>query len=129
MVGPDALDAEVPNLLLQPLVENAVQHGIVPSPGGGKLTIDAQRHADLVRIVVRNEHTGEAPPFAGSAVAGLGLTNTAERLRLASGSEGTLACHRDDSGGWTATVRLRYRPATIAKPATINPARESPCES
>lgn len=111
-VAPDALDAEVPNLLLQPLVENAVLHGIVPFPDGGNLSIDVERTADRVQIVVRNEHSGEPSPVAAPTVAGLGLANTAERLRLASGSEGTLTCRQDDPRTWTATVAFRYRSAT-----------------
>lgn len=111
VVEPDALDAAVPNLLLQPLVENAVQHGIVPYPDGGKLTVHAQRAADRVRIVVRNEHAGPPPSPAAPAPVGLGLQNTAERLRLAAGADGVLSCQQDDAGGWTATVELRYRSA------------------
>ena len=128
-VESEVLDAEVPNLLLQPLVENAVQHGIVPFPSGGNLTIDAQRIGDRVQIVLRNEHTGELQSAVGPPVAGLGLTNTAERLRLVSGTGGTLICQQDEFGSWTATIEMRYRSASFSSATMINPTNEVPCES
>ncbi len=123
-IAPEALDASVPNLLLQPLVENAVQHGVVPFPAGGDVTVRAERRAPgSVHLTVRNRCRPAAlsgeQPASGSRPAngnghggGLGLHNTAERLRVAYGAAASVDCHQDqeDARGWTATIELPYYP-------------------
>jgi signal transduction histidine kinase len=68
-VAPDLLDAAVPALLLQPLVENAVRHGIAPVVGGGTLRIAASRDGDRVCLAVEDDGQGAAVPTSGSASA------------------------------------------------------------
>lgn len=77
----DALDARVPNLVLQPLVENAIRHGIAPQPGAGRLDIRADVVGATLRLRVLDDGVGVngAPP--ASAGGGVGLRNTRERLR------------------------------------------------
>ncbi|MDH3623301.1 MAG: histidine kinase [Myxococcales bacterium] len=72
-------DTRVPALLLQPIVENAVKHGITPKDGVGTITIRARDLGDLVRIEVEDEADGPAshPPTKGS---GLALTTLRKRL-------------------------------------------------
>lgn len=78
-VDPSALDAQVPDLLLQPLVENAIKYGIVPRPSGGRVEINAQRHGAQLRLEVRDDGPGlSLAQRAGNR--GLGLANTRERL-------------------------------------------------
>jgi len=92
----------LPPLLLQPLVENAVKHGIAPCPQGGELRIGVQRQGRALLLRVAN--TGA--PFHPNAPAGTGLTNLRERLSLLPGLEGSLSLRADQ--GWTlAELRLR----------------------
>jgi sensor histidine kinase YesM len=78
-VAPDVLDAEVPSLVIQPLVENAIRHGIEPQARPGRIDIEARREAAGVLLVVR-DNGGGLPP-GGFAREGIGLANTRERLR------------------------------------------------
>ena len=114
-VAPEVLNASVPNLLLQPLVENAVQHGVAPFAGGGDVRIRAGRHQMRVCLTVSNRCRPPAPGASGmttlrpdEARSRLGLRNTAERLRVAYGPTASLVCSQDDAGSWTATINLPY---------------------
>jgi two-component system sensor histidine kinase AlgZ len=85
LLDPSANDARLPPLLLQPLVENAVKHGVEPSAKGGKLRISTQRRAD--RVVVRITNTLPSPsnaaaPRAGTRGHGMALDNVRARLAL-----------------------------------------------
>ena len=76
-VEPEVEQALVPTLLLQPLVENALRHGLAPRAAGGRVAVKAWRDARRLRIEVLDDGVGVARPRPG----GVGLTNTAERLR------------------------------------------------
>jgi len=72
-------DALIPPLVIQPLVENAVYHGIEPQPGGGEINLNLYRSGDKVHIVVRNPIAAEAGHHKGNRIA---LANIRERLLL-----------------------------------------------
>ncbi len=72
-------DALIPPLVIQPLVENAIYHGIEPQPGGGEISINLYRSADKVHIVVRNPIPTETGHHKGNHIA---LDNIRERLLL-----------------------------------------------
>ncbi len=72
-------DALIPPLVIQPLVENAVYHGIEPQPAGGEISLNLYRSADKVHIVVRNPVAAEANHHKGNRIA---LANIRERLAL-----------------------------------------------
>ena len=72
-------DALIPPLVIQPLVENAVYHGIEPQPEGGEISLNLYRSADKVHIVVRNPIAAEAGHHKGNRIA---LDNIRERLLL-----------------------------------------------
>ena len=76
-VDPDAFPCLVPPLLLQPLVENAVKHGVADRVEGGIIRIEAHRRGDALVIEVENPRDPEAPPRRGQ---GLGLENVRARL-------------------------------------------------
>lgn len=81
VIDPKALDAAVPRMMLQHLVENAIKHGIAQMPGGGEVTIAAQRHAHTVAISVSNP-VRRTDAVDGCGADGTGLRNTRERLEL-----------------------------------------------
>jgi two-component system sensor histidine kinase AlgZ len=74
--GPDLLDSVVPYLMLQPLVENAIRHGIAPLAAPGRLDIHLERAGTQLVVEVQND--GQQPAQRGS---GIGLANVRERLR------------------------------------------------
>jgi sensor histidine kinase YesM len=79
-VEPAALHAQVPNLILQPLVENAIKHGIAPRADAGHIGIRAR----LTQATLQVEVSNDGPPHAGNGNGtrhGVGLANTRERLR------------------------------------------------
>ena len=78
-IAPNTLDACVPIFLLQPLVENAIKHGIEPNPAGGQINIRAWRDADLLRLSVSDTGRGMAQPQATKER--IGLSSTRVRLR------------------------------------------------
>ncbi len=80
-VGPDALDARVPSLILQPLVENAFRHGIDSGCGGGAIEVTARTEGNVLRLAVRDNGPGATGETGSSGSPGIGLFNTGERLR------------------------------------------------
>jgi two-component system LytT family sensor kinase len=90
-VADDVRDALVPQLVLQPLVENALQHGIATRTRAGRLDITAARHGDRLRLAVCDDGPGVAPGFSLATTSGVGLRNTRERLRRLYGARGDLA--------------------------------------
>jgi two-component system, LytTR family, sensor histidine kinase AlgZ len=77
-IGPDTLQAAVPYLLLQPLVENAIRHGIAPRKAGGRLEIDVARAGERLRIDLRNDGIPGAKPVGSPSA--VGLSNVRARL-------------------------------------------------
>lgn len=97
-IGPGIMAARVPRLLLQPLVENAVRHGVGPREGGGRLDIDAERQGAVLSVKVTNDKTGSLTPEKQRDAPSIGLPNLRARLqalypgshRLAIEHEGTM---------------------------------------
>jgi hypothetical protein len=88
---PDLDRVAAPPFLLQPLVENALKHGIAPDPLGGELTISLRREANGLRLRVSN--TGKGLGLVPGQ--GIGLQNLEARLKLAYGSGGVLHLHSE----------------------------------
>jgi sensor histidine kinase YesM len=105
-VPAETLPAQVPAMLLQPLVENAFKHGIERSSAVEHITIRAVRRGDELRIDVHN--TG--PRMNGSTV-GVGLQNCRERLYLLYDSRASLDVSNGEGGGVLASVTLPWRAA------------------
>ena len=91
-IGPGAAECVVPPLLLQPLVENAVKHGVADRVDGGTIVIDAHRENGLLHILVENPLDEEAPSRRGS---GMGLDNVRRRLDVYGAQEARLDAVRD----------------------------------
>jgi LytS/YehU family sensor histidine kinase len=79
-IQPETLDAQVPNLLLQPLVENAIRHGIAPNARPGWIAIHAERSASQLTIHIRDSGNGLPPERLMALNRGVGLENTRARL-------------------------------------------------
>ena len=99
----DLAGFELPPLLVQPLVENAIRHGIEPAPAGGELAIRC--HGGEM-LVVEVENSGCA--FAPDERQGIGLANVRERLRACHGEQATLELEPHDGGGLLARIRLPF---------------------
>jgi sensor histidine kinase YesM len=84
-IAPGLETVQVPVLLLQPLVENAVRHGIAPLIEGGTLTIEAKPAGDMLRISIADNGKG-----AGAIREGVGLGNARLRLRQLHGERQSL---------------------------------------
>ena len=104
-VDPACLDAPVPHFILQPLVENAIRHGISARPGAGRVEVEAGREGSVLVLVVRDDGPGLA---AGEAVPGIGLTNTRTRLEQLYGARGRLDLRRGASGGLDVRVEIPF---------------------
>jgi signal transduction histidine kinase len=79
-IAPETLDASVPNMLLQPLVENAIKHGISPRPEGGSIEVNAKRRDNKLYVEITDDGLGMAEQKE-SVQSGVGLLNTRERLK------------------------------------------------
>jgi len=108
-VDPNALVAAVPTLLLQPLVENAVIHGIAPQRAGGKLAIKVMRREERLRIEIADTGVGlEAPRSVRHSSSGLGLGVTRERLRSLYQTRHTFTLGPNAGGGALAVIDIPY---------------------
>jgi two-component system LytT family sensor kinase len=108
-IAPDTLDAEVPHLLLQPLVENALRHGILRLSSGGEIRIAARHDAHGLHLLIRDNGPGLANSNALPSEAGLGLKATRERLETMFGKAQTFEVHSPAEGGVEAWVRIPFR--------------------
>jgi hypothetical protein len=122
-ITPECLQAEVPTLLLQPLAENAIRHGISQQPGPGRIDIRARRVKGELHLSVRDN----GPGLVGGVDAvreGVGLRNTRERLEHLYGPKHSFHLQAAPGGGFLVTITLPFRPAAadIGEEAT-SPAR------
>lgn len=108
----------VPALALQSVVENAVVHGLAPSPRGGTLEIAARRTAEgALQLVVRDDGVGLAPAHRD----GVGLSNTRERLAQLHGDAASLALEGAPGAGTSVTLTLPWRDAPMSHADPADP--------
>jgi two-component system sensor histidine kinase AlgZ len=110
----EATKAEVPQLLLQPLFENAVRHGASRLTGPCKITFRAHRENGTLNLSLENDGPAIPAPRDASKK-GVGLTNTTARLRLHYGESFTLQYRDRSHGGARVDVSLPYRRAGRAQ--------------
>jgi signal transduction histidine kinase len=104
---PQVLDAALPHMALQPIVENAIRHGIGRRSNAGFISITASRVDDTVEIKIRDDGPGLAPEN-GTRSRGIGLANTRARLRELYGDAAGLTVQNADDGGVVATMVLPF---------------------
>ena len=123
-VDPDVLDALVPPLVLQPLVENAVKHGLAPLEEGGAVEVRATREGNALVITVADTGRGLTTEPHTTAKGGIGLENVRRRLDRLYGGACALSLGERSGGGTVVVIRLPFRAArAVARsvPSVIEP--------
>jgi two-component system, LytTR family, sensor kinase len=107
-IAPETLDASVPNMILQPLVENAIKHGLAPRASGGKIEIGAARSNGTLHLTVSDDGIGVPFGDTTNLHEGVGLSNTRRRLRhlYGDGHEFALA---NGASGLTVDLQIPFR--------------------
>ena len=105
LVPDEVLEARVPTLILQPLVENALRHGIATRAGPGRVEIKAHRHGDVLRLSVSDDGRG----LPEAATERVGLANTRARLQLLHADRQRFEVRNSDDGGVIAEIELPWR--------------------
>ena len=110
-VAPDTLDARVPHLILQPLVENAVRHGIATRIEPGRVEISASRGPDdrFLLLEIRDDGRGLGRDSETGLRTGVGLSNIRSRLEQLYGSEHRFMLESQAAGGVLARITLPFR--------------------
>lgn len=105
-VHPDTFDALVPNLILQPLVENAIKHGIGPRPTPGRITIRSRRAGGLLELIVQDDGVGLSAARLSDFNRGVGLSNTRSRLEHLYGSLHRFEFRQPAEGGLLVSMAI-----------------------
>jgi two-component system, LytTR family, sensor kinase len=106
-IDPETLDLVVPSMILQPVVENAIRHGIAPKVGSGTITLRSRRNNGRVTIEVVDDGVGipEAKQ-PGIMDSGIGISNVRQRLTVLYGRESSLKAESEDGKGTTIRIEI-----------------------
>jgi two-component system, LytTR family, sensor kinase len=115
-VDPELLDAAVPHMALQPLVENAIRHGVGQSTNPGVIGIRAARIDEALHVVIQDDGPGFAMPSSGGGLK-LGLGNTRARLKQLYGAASELRTETGKAGGALVTMILPFH--LVGEPAAV----------
>ena len=106
-VAPEVRTAAVPSLIVQPLVENAIRHGISMRVSGGTVSVSAKPVGERLEIRIRDDGAGLPPGWSLEAAAGLGLAVTRDRIAgLHPGGESRFAVRNREEGGTEVEISL-----------------------
>jgi two-component system, LytTR family, sensor kinase len=110
-IEPETLNASVPKLILQPLVENAIRHGIGKQQSAGLVAITAQRQNGSLAIQIRDDGPGlpKDRVVSGESGLGIGIANTRARLRHLYGDAQTFDIRNAENGGAIAVLKIPFR--------------------
>ncbi|MDQ3798439.1 MAG: histidine kinase, partial [Acidobacteriota bacterium] len=110
-VQPETLRAAVPNMILQPLVENAIKHGIAPLARGGEIKIEAARDEGYLNLTVSDNGIGLSAEITTSAAGGggIGLANTKARLEQLYKDKGKLEIWTAPNQGLRIQIKIPFR--------------------
>jgi len=101
-IAPELGGFALPPMLLQPVVENAIRHGLEPKVAGGLVELSARREEGRVRVAISDTGMGFAPTTRG----GLGLTNVRDRLKLVYAGNASLSVAESPGGGTRVVIEL-----------------------
>ena len=107
-IAPEAVDARVPHLILQPLVENSIRHGVEKRSTPTRISVTAVRRNGELVLSVMDEGPGLPEGFDASNGGGMGLANVRERLARLYGPDHELVLRDRPGGGVEATMSLPY---------------------
>ena len=127
-IDDNTLDAKVPNLILQPIVENAIRHGIAPRSAPGLIEIEAKQRGTALRIQVRDNGPGISQHRTSENLLekGLGLTNTETRLERLYGTDHLFDLRNNPEGGLIVTLEIPFHSDGLPAPIVeIEPAVSS----
>jgi two-component system, LytTR family, sensor kinase len=113
-IDPDTLNGLVPILILQPLVENAVKHGIETRIAPGRIRLEIRRAGDQLAFTVSDNGRDQAAPVNGELREGIGLGNTRSRLKELYGDRSQMKLGFGGGTGFTAEIQIPWR---LAPPA------------
>ena len=108
-IDPRTLDARVPNLILQPLVENAIRHGIAPRSAPGRVEVRARRKGGLLQLQVIDDGPGVSAGAERRPRSGIGLSNTRARLQQLYGPRHRFELRNAPQGGLLVTLAIPLR--------------------
>ena len=109
-VNADTRSAMVPHLILQPLVENAIRHGLAVRQGPGHIEVFAERRGDRLVMQVRDDGVGlPAEAVPGRSGGGIGLRNASERLRQLYGRDHRFELRPREHGGVVVEIEIPFR--------------------
>lgn len=111
-IDPDTLDARIPNLILQPLVENAIRHGVAPRAEPGWIGVRTERRDGELCVTIEDDGPGlpaVAEPRPAGPGSGVGLANCRARLRQLYGDEARLDLGTASPGGLLVSLRIPFR--------------------
>ncbi len=111
--SPECLDLAVPPMMLQPLVENSIRHGLADRPGEGAVHIRCSVAGDTLRITIVDNGVGLSE---GALLEGVGVGNTRARLAGLHGSAAGIEIETNPSGGVSARIHLPARSASKPRP-------------
>jgi two-component system LytT family sensor kinase len=121
-ISPDTLGAVVPSMLLQPLVENAVRHGVAPLVEGGNIAIESSSLGNQLLMTIRNSGPRTNATSGQSNISkGIGLTNTAERLQTLYGDRQRLLLRPQEEGGYEVVIEIPLRQSAPASEGVCAP--------
>ncbi|HEX2079948.1 MAG TPA: histidine kinase [Longimicrobium sp.] len=125
-IDDDARGACVPHMVLQPLVENAIKHGLAARPEGGRVEIAARRDDGWLELAVRDDGIGlDAAAGRGAAGAGIGTANTRARLGQLYGDDFGMEMRPAKGGGTEVSLRIPWHQAPLPGPALTGTAAEA----
>jgi two-component system LytT family sensor kinase len=105
-IEPQTLEAQVPNMILQPIIENAIRHGIAQRLGGGHIEVSARRDGAKLHLQVKDDGLGVS--LSENLKTGVGLANTTERLKRAYGGAHNFEIRTAPEGGTLVTFTIPF---------------------
>ena len=106
-IEPETLDAVLPNLLLQPIIENAIQHGIEPHARRGRIVLKSAREGNAMRLEIRDN--GDGLPGGANPQEGVGISNSRARLQQLYGDRGQFQLANAPEGGLVVSIIVPWR--------------------